>query len=370
MLGKQFKPYGFHTYCVEKNHNILYNIFGLKKNFTKNDIKMAYRKTRKKNHPDLNSGKRIKFLETQKAYEILSNALMKREYDNLGPDEYKKFEELWKKEFDPANETAYQQTNKKSKQSFYDRIFKRTGHYLQTSTGFVTNFFRKSKDQTQDKPNFTLGSNNYISNHLHFIVDISDSMFFKTERQTTRISECLSAMIDLLSDVSKKNGQMNISLAYFAKRLVHQIDCKTIEDSLIQFLQIKEDKLSGLAGFNTKMYDAVREVLDTTQKKGITSATTFIVFTDGYDTKSTVTLENLAHSIKKDGNVKIIILTYNIDAKNLKLITENAKFGRILRIGSNYEFKTMEEAFEKTKELIISPDNNHSDDHLRNTFHF
>lgn len=64
-----------------------YEILGLSKNATANEIKKAYRKLAKKYHPDTNAGNaqaEERFKEVTEAYGILSDEEKKRLYDQFG----------------------------------------------------------------------------------------------------------------------------------------------------------------------------------------------------------------------------------------------------------------------------------------------
>lgn len=64
-----------------------YEVLGVDKNASEDEIKKAYRKLAKKYHPDLNPGDKEaeeKFKEANEAYEVLSDAEKKAKYDRFG----------------------------------------------------------------------------------------------------------------------------------------------------------------------------------------------------------------------------------------------------------------------------------------------
>ncbi|MGN0985485.1 MAG: DnaJ domain-containing protein, partial [Candidatus Enterenecus sp.] len=65
----------------------LYEVLGLQKGASDDEIKKAYRKLAKKYHPDLNPGDKEaekKMKEVNGAYEVLSDAEKKGRYDQYG----------------------------------------------------------------------------------------------------------------------------------------------------------------------------------------------------------------------------------------------------------------------------------------------
>ena len=65
-----------------------YDILGVSKNASQDEIKRAYRKMSKKYHPDINKepGAEEKYKEVQEAYETLSDDQKRAAYDQYGPD--------------------------------------------------------------------------------------------------------------------------------------------------------------------------------------------------------------------------------------------------------------------------------------------
>ena len=63
-----------------------YEILGVKKNSTENEIKSAYRKLARKYHPDVNKdkGAEEKFKDINEAYEVLGDKEKRQRYDSLG----------------------------------------------------------------------------------------------------------------------------------------------------------------------------------------------------------------------------------------------------------------------------------------------
>lgn len=63
-----------------------YDVLGVNKNSSADEIKSAYRKLAKKYHPDLNKepGAEEKFKEVQEAYDVLSDENKKAQYDQFG----------------------------------------------------------------------------------------------------------------------------------------------------------------------------------------------------------------------------------------------------------------------------------------------
>ncbi len=70
-----------------RNKRDYYEILGIVRDASQNDIKLAYRRLARKHHPDLNKGDpsaKDRFIELQEAYEILSDQQKRQNYDRFG----------------------------------------------------------------------------------------------------------------------------------------------------------------------------------------------------------------------------------------------------------------------------------------------
>ncbi len=61
-----------------------YNVLGLAKNASQDEIKRTYRKLAHKHHPDMNGGSDEKFKEINEAYQILGDSQKRSQYDQYG----------------------------------------------------------------------------------------------------------------------------------------------------------------------------------------------------------------------------------------------------------------------------------------------
>ena len=63
-----------------------YDILGVNKNATQDEIKKAYKKLAIKTHPDRPGGSKEKFQDVGKAYKVLSDSSLRQKYDTYGEE--------------------------------------------------------------------------------------------------------------------------------------------------------------------------------------------------------------------------------------------------------------------------------------------
>src|SRR6202040_2981205 len=66
-----------------------YEVLGVPRTATENDIRKEYRKLARKHHPDVNPGDKFgkqRFNEKNEAYEVFSGAEKRKRYDQFGPN--------------------------------------------------------------------------------------------------------------------------------------------------------------------------------------------------------------------------------------------------------------------------------------------
>src|SRR5215471_18475626 len=92
-----------------------YNVLGLDKDASQDDIRKAYRKLARKHHPDLNPNDKEahkKFQQINEANEVLSDPEKRKKYDQYGKD--------WQhaEQFEKAQQEAGRQRRSQGAESF------------------------------------------------------------------------------------------------------------------------------------------------------------------------------------------------------------------------------------------------------------
>ena len=83
------KPFITQPNRERTNMRDYYEVLGVSKSASDDEIKKAYRSLAKKYHPDMNPGDKEaeeKFKEVNQAYAVLSDAEKKARYDQYGPE--------------------------------------------------------------------------------------------------------------------------------------------------------------------------------------------------------------------------------------------------------------------------------------------
>ena len=164
-----------------------YKILEIPKTATESDIKSAYRKLARKNHPDLNpndENAKKKFQQINEANEVLSDPEKRKKYDKYGKD--------WKhsEEFEKANQQRQSQRSAGGQQGGGDFSGDFSDFFESMYGGGKGSGGRQTKFRGQD-----------INAELH--LDLND--VFKTQQQTLTVN---GKNIRLTIPAGVENGQV------------------------------------------------------------------------------------------------------------------------------------------------------------------
>ena len=114
-----------------------YNILGVKRNASEQEIKQAYRRLARKHHPDVNPGDKsaeAKFKEINEAYEVLSDKENREKYDKYG-DQWQYADQFEKarrqqtpfRDFGRSSDTSSFYSGGDDMGGLFDELFRGTG---------------------------------------------------------------------------------------------------------------------------------------------------------------------------------------------------------------------------------------------------
>src|SRR5215813_2906832 len=108
-----------------------YEVLGVKRNATEDEIRQAFRKLARKYHPDFNPNDKTaeeKFKENNEANEVLSDPEKRKKYDQLGAS--------WKAgaDFTPPPGWAREQVSYEDLRNIFSEDFRRTTTHTRTTT--------------------------------------------------------------------------------------------------------------------------------------------------------------------------------------------------------------------------------------------
>lgn len=203
----------------------IYRILGLNKNATQQEIKSAYRKLAKENHPD-KGGDMKKFADISEAYAIISNPESKEYYDTHG-----RAKDNTKNLFNDILIGLFYQTIdalRKDDQYLYANIFKVMAETIQRQE----RNFKKEIDGLKSKQRMLKIVKKRISSKKDF------NIFHQT----------LDAQIDSLNkNIDKKNDQIDIGkkIIKFLKDFKYKTDEKKMINAEQEFFNILSEANSG-----------------------------------------------------------------------------------------------------------------------------
>lgn len=163
-----------------------YEILGVNKNASEEEIKKAYKKLARKYHPDINKEKDAekKFKEINEAYEVLGDKDKRKKYDALGSnwDKYQAYGDSYYQDFANFQDKSYKGSNFSD---FFEIFFGSHGIDLDSLLfGSKKSSSKKSSYDSSNFYNFNKQSNNNQNVENEVEITIQEA-FYGTKRQFT-----------------------------------------------------------------------------------------------------------------------------------------------------------------------------------------
>lgn len=365
-----------------ETRKIVYSIFGVEESFSEKDLKKKYFELCKKTHPDVEGGSNVKFLEIQKAYEIISDPIRLKKYKEMNLKEHKDFNEQWNITYGEENEKI-EELNKKIKSVKNEKSIFNPLKYIDMLINKYNLIIYEKKIHEKEKILYQS-----YKKKISFLLDTSGSMYsfnvneinqknikFKVHKyghnldgcstveyvtfdqkyediveNAVYINKCVKSINSLVSSL---NENYKISLSTFSD----DYDCVILNSSPISF-DINEKMFK--KGNSTKLYDSIKKNLNEIYTAGELQQTTLIVCTDGQDYRSNIDLVSLLKYIRYLKYVNIIIVAINMthdSTKSMKEIIKTAHFGKLLHTNDDiekYGFDNISSTMSKVKEITLS----------------
>ncbi|HLX52709.1 MAG TPA: vWA domain-containing protein, partial [Aquella sp.] len=218
-------------------------------------------------------------------------------------------------------------------------------------------------DPLLNNVSFTRGENKMIDGTIVCVKEC-DNKYEQILDKARFLYKCLNNITNIITYIQKMNTNHAktyvTSFTTFAKSIntvmkFEELDIlkKYIETQSIKSYRTYDNE-------NTHVYDALRTAINIVNDEGNMGTTTFVLCTDGIDCKSEMSLDQIIDLIKKMKSVNIIIITIDLKSNQIndfQKIINAAKFGKLIQVDGDISkcgFNNINDAFTKTKELIIS----------------
>ena len=350
----------------------LYEFMELKEGFTAKDLKRAYYKKAQFCHPDHKiTGSYQHFVQLCRAYDILEDPVLRKNYDNLTPLKYEEFVKTFNALYDPKSEIGIRSAETIAGVLPITSSVKQT---LADKVQSIYDFFRspKKEETVIQKPHTYIVLDNSASMHLFStkynkelcvtkigegtnegktinVVEIPKHKQKLTLERTyigLSITQIREMMQDFLKIPALKESYVSLKIFSTQERFLFRT---TPEFVLRQLHHSHQENWEGNNEF-TALYDTIKNSINSTQELKLT---TFVVLTDGEDNYGSTTLGELVKLILDLKEVNIVIIAMNMDnVRNLERIAKAAKTGKVIQVGDRYQ--TLSDAFAETKELIMT----------------